>query len=73
MLHEPASPVVPKRLHKVRVCGSGELPEHAANFSWPTMEQYNELGLTKPLKLTGVKTRGDGDLVAIQLLFEGGI
>ena len=46
LLLEPASLAIPKRLHKVRVCGSGELPEHSANFCWPTMEQYAALKLT---------------------------
>ena len=53
--------------------------ENAANdydFRWPSIEQLQALNLTKPPKLTEIKTigiSGDDGLCSIQLIFEGGI
>jgi len=51
------------------------LTESANNFRWPTEDDLKQLNLLEPLKLKEVRTKGpqNGDLTAIQLVFQNGI
>ena len=52
-----------------------QLEEDHRNFEWPTDIELQKLELTEPLRLMAVKTKGfpNGDMTAIQLIFEGGV
>ena len=45
------------------------------NFRWPTVEDIKKMGLTEPLKLKTIRTRGaqKDSLSAIQLVFTNGV
>ena len=45
------------------------------DFRWPTQADLEKMNLTKPPKLTEIRTSGtsDGGLASIQLIFEDGI
>ena len=47
----------------------------AFNFRWPTVEDIKNMGLTEPLKLKEIRTRGaqKDSLSAIQLVFTNGV
>lgn len=46
----------------------------AFNFRWPTVEDIKNMGLTEPLKLKEIRTRGapKDSLSAIQLVYTNG-